>query len=47
MIAQVSIVRRPICPTLVHNDNTRIIICILGLLICCMIYYMIAKKFNN
>ncbi|NBP16208.1 hypothetical protein EBU95_17780 [bacterium] len=42
IIAQiVNSVKRPICPTFVHNDNIRIVICAVGSLICLYIVYKI------
>jgi hypothetical protein len=47
MIAQVSITRHPICPTFIHDDATRIIVCVIGLIICYAILYRIAKNLNK
>jgi hypothetical protein len=48
MIAQIiSIVRRPICPTFIHDDPTRIFICLIGLLILSAILYRILKYYNG
>jgi hypothetical protein len=46
-IAQIqSIVRKPICPTYIHDDETRIIISIIGIFLCCIIYYKYLKSLN-
>jgi len=48
MIAQtVSIVKRPICPTFIHDDPTRIFICLIGLLVLSAVFYRILKVLND
>jgi hypothetical protein len=47
MIMQVvTIVRKPICPTLVHNDSLRLIICGVGIVVCSYILYRFMKYFS-
>jgi hypothetical protein len=38
--------RRPICPTFVHDDNTRLIILLLSLPILIAIHWAILRYFN-
>lgn len=40
-------VNKPIVPTLIHDDTTRLIVIVLGILICGLISYKIMKSFNN
>jgi hypothetical protein len=45
LIAQaLTIVKKPICPTFIHDDATRIVISIVGIIICYIIY---CKCFKN
>jgi len=43
----VTIVKRPICPTFVHDDTTRMVICVVGTLLCIYLHYRILKYFNT
>lgn len=43
----VTIVKRPLCPTFVHDDLSRIIISIAGISISCILYYYIIRKYNK
>jgi hypothetical protein len=48
MIAQIiSTVRRPICPTFIHDDPTRIFIILIGLLLLSAIAGKIMRYFNE
>jgi hypothetical protein len=48
MIAQtVSVVKRPICPTFIHDDPTRIFIILIGLLILSAITAKILRYYNE
>jgi len=48
MIAQIiSIVRKPICPTFIHDDPTRIFIILIGLLLLSAIMAKILRHFND
>lgn len=48
MIMQVvTIVRKPICPTFVHDETTRIIICTIGIIIGVFCIYKIMVYFNK
>lgn len=48
MIMQVvTIVRKPICPTFVHDETTRIIICTIGIIIGVFYIYKIMVYFNK
>ena len=38
---------RPVCPTFIHDDITRIFISIIGLLILSSIFYKILKYYNH
>lgn len=40
-------IRKPICPTFIHDDPTRIVICIIGIIICGYVLYKIMKYFNE
>ena len=42
----VTIVKKPICPTFVHDDNTRITISTIGIIVCCIIYYKLWLYLN-
>jgi len=42
-----TIVKRPLIPALVHDDTTRIIICIVGLIIVSYILYRIALYYGR
>jgi hypothetical protein len=47
MIAQVSIVRRPICPTFIHDDTSRILISIIGIIICLIIFVKLFRSISK
>lgn len=48
MIMQVvTIVRKPICPTLVHDETTRVIICVVGIVISILCMYKLMVYFNK
>jgi len=48
MIAQIiSIVRKPICPTFIHDDPTRIFLCLILLLLLSSIFYRIVKYYGG
>jgi hypothetical protein len=40
-------VNKPIVPTLIHDDTTRLIVIVLGILICGLISYKFMKNFNG
>jgi hypothetical protein len=40
-------VNRPIVPAIIHDDTTRLIVCLVGTLIFGYITYRIMKSFNN
>jgi hypothetical protein len=40
-------VNRPLVPTLVHDDTTRMVIIVCGLLICGLILYGFMRYFNE
>lgn len=40
-------VNKPIVPPIIHDDTTRIVVCLLGTLIFGYITYRIMKSFNN
>lgn len=44
---QTSIVRRPICPTFVHDETTRVVICVVGIILCLLAHYRIIRYFNG
>jgi hypothetical protein len=47
-IAQtLTIVKKPICPTFVHDDITRTLISVTGLIICGYFYYKMFRYINN
>jgi hypothetical protein len=47
-VAQIqSIVRKPICPTYIHDDTTRLLIFIISAIICIYLYYKIFIYLNN
>jgi hypothetical protein len=47
MIVQIiSIVRKPICPTFIHDDQTRIIVLLVSLPILIGIHWGILRYFN-
>jgi hypothetical protein len=39
--------RPPICPTFVHDDPTRILICVVGIVLCSFILCEIMRYFSN
>jgi len=47
IIQVVAIVKKPLLPQMVHDDMTRIIISIFGLIIISLILYKIAKYYGN
>lgn len=48
MIAQViNSIRRPICPTFIHDDQTKIIISLIGICLLSYILYRILNYFNS
>lgn len=47
LFLQTSVVRRPICPTFVHDDTTRVVICVVGIVLCLWANYRILKYFNG
>jgi len=42
-----NVVRRPICPTFIHDDGTKIIVCAVGLFICIYIFYKIVRYYST
>lgn len=40
-------VNKPIVPTLIHDDTTRMIVIVLGILICGLISYKFMRNFND
>lgn len=40
-------VRKPICPTFIHDEPTRMVICIVGIVICSYIIYKIIRYYNT
>lgn len=40
-------VNKPLVPTLVHDDNTRIIICAVGILLASFALYKIFRYYNE
>lgn len=47
LFLQTSIVRRPLCPTFVHDETTRVVICVVGIVLCLYANYKILKYFNS
>lgn len=43
---QTTIVRRPLCPTLVHDEPTRIVLCVVGLVVCSYLIYRIMRHYG-
>lgn len=41
------VVRKPICPTFIHDESTRIIVSVIGIVICSYILYRIMKYFSD
>jgi hypothetical protein len=46
MIPIISAVRKPICPTFIHDDQTRIIVLLVALPILIAIHWGILRYFN-
>lgn len=40
-------IRKPICPTFIHDDTTRLIVCVIGSIICFYICYKMLNRFNK
>lgn len=43
----VTLVKRPICPTFVHDDTTRLVICVVGVILCSYLHYRILRYLNS
>lgn len=43
----VTIVRKPLCPTLIHDPMTRAYVCAIGLLLVLSILYKIGKYYGR
>ena len=43
----VTFVKKPICPTFIHDDPSRIVICAVGILLCASALYFIMRSFNG
>ena len=42
-----TIVRRPLCPTLVHDPLNRLVICVAGLALCAWALWRVMRHFNS
>jgi hypothetical protein len=42
-----TIVKRPLCPTFIHDDTTRLIVSVIGIVICSGILWKVLRKFNG
>lgn len=40
-------VNKPLVPTLIHDDTTRMIVIVLGLIVCGLITYRFMRYFNH
>ena len=48
LLAQtVTIVKKPLCPTFIHDDISRLFICAVGILLCVGVLYFIMRYFNG
>jgi hypothetical protein len=42
-----TIVKRPLCPTLVHDPLNRLIICVVGIAFCAWALWRVMRHFNS
>lgn len=46
MLAQTTVVSRPLFPPLVHDDDTRLVICVVGVVVCLYVLYRVMRYFD-
>lgn len=42
-----TIVRKPLCPTLIHDEPTRILVCLVGIVFCSVVLWRVMRYFNS
>lgn len=42
-----TVVKRPLCPTLIHDDTTRMVVMAVGLLVCIYAIYRVMRYFDG
>lgn len=47
LFLQLPPVRRPICPTLIHDETTRLVVCVVGIVVCLYVLYRVMRRFNE
>lgn len=47
MIAQTTVVSKPLFPPLVHDDTTRVAICVVGIVVCLYVLYRVMRYFDS
>ena len=47
LFLQTTIVNRPLCPTFIHDEPTRMVICVVGLVVCFYALYRVMRHFDE
>lgn len=42
-----TVVSRPICPTLIHDEGTKVVVCVLGIVVCLYAIGRAIRYFNG